>query len=51
MTGAAICAELFFVGIVFGVTGIAITGRAFEDIIDMTTGARHTGMCASQLEA
>jgi hypothetical protein len=51
MTGAAIRSELSFVRIVLGVTRIAISRRALENVIEMATGASHAGMCAGQLEA
>jgi hypothetical protein len=41
----------FFVRIIFGMTGVAIAGRAFENIIDMAVGARHTDMFSGQFEA
>ena len=51
MAGAAIAAELILVGIIFCVTGVAIAGSAFEDIVGMATGTRHAGVFAGQLEA
>jgi hypothetical protein len=51
VAGAAIRAELLFVRIILGVTRIAISWRALENVIDMATGASHAGMCAGQLEA
>jgi len=37
VTGAAIRAELLFMSIILRMTGVTVTGRAFEDIIDMAT--------------
>jgi hypothetical protein len=51
VTGAAISAELTVMGIVLGVAGIAVAGRAFEVIIDMASGAWRADMLTGQLEA
>lgn len=51
VTGSAVCSVLAVVFIIFLVAGIAVCGRAGEDLIDMATLAGHTGVFADQLES
>lgn len=50
VAGLAALTHRTFVGIVADMTGIAVSRRAFEDIIDMTTGTGSTNMRTRQLE-
>lgn len=50
MTGSAVCTKAAVVLIVLLVAGIAISGRALEDVILMTIHAVYIGMFPLQLE-
>ncbi len=51
MAGAAVISECAGVGVILGVTGITIGGRALENIIGMAACASHADMPAGQWEA
>ena len=51
MAGVAGGSKLFVMFVILFMAGVTIGWRAFEDGIDMTTGARHAGVAADQLEA
>ena len=50
MTGSALCTKRTFMRVIFGVAGGAVHGRAFEDIVFMTTLTGSRGMFAIQME-
>ena len=50
MTGSALIPKRPGMCVIFGVTGGAVHGRAFEDIIFMTTLTGSRGMFAIQME-
>ena len=50
MAASAIRAEFTLVGVVFGVAGLTVFGRALEDFIDMALFACNAHMSAGELE-
>jgi len=50
MAGAAVRTELTMVSIITRMTGIAICGCAFEDVIDMTVQAGNLNVLTGQFE-
>jgi hypothetical protein len=47
MTDRTVCSVRAFMFVVILMTGIAVAGCAFEDIVGMAACARYRGMCSA----